>query len=158
MNGKLIVLVGMPGSGKTTFAKNVLEDEDVVIISSDEIRLRLTGDESDQSQNDEVFRIYYREIRNYLLDGRNVVADSTNLRRQDRERLRQIAKDAASETHLIIFNNGIQATIRNSQRERKVPDHTVLRMAERLQSTLEGMTDEMVINEYNSVTYISSVE
>ena len=50
---KLYVMCGLSGSGKSTIAKQITNDNpDTVIISTDMIREQLTGEIGDQSQND----------------------------------------------------------------------------------------------------------
>lgn len=61
---KLYVMCGLSGSGKSTIAKQITNDNpDTVIISTDMIREQLTGEIGDQSQNDEVFEIFHTLIR-----------------------------------------------------------------------------------------------
>lgn len=56
---KLYVMCGLSGSGKSTIAKQIANDNpDTVIISTDIIREQLTGEIGDQSQNDEVFELF----------------------------------------------------------------------------------------------------
>lgn len=60
---KLYVMCGLSGSGKSTIAKQITNDNpDTVIISTDMIREQLTGEIGDQSQNDEVFEIFHTLI------------------------------------------------------------------------------------------------
>ena len=64
---KLYVMCGLSGSGKSTIAKQITNDNpDTVIISTDMIREQLTGEIGDQSQNDEVFELFYTLIRKRL--------------------------------------------------------------------------------------------
>ena len=64
---KLYVMCGLSGSGKSTIAKQIANDNpDTVIISIDMIREQLTGEIGDQSQNDEVFELFHTRIRKRL--------------------------------------------------------------------------------------------
>ena len=54
----LIELIGVSGSGKSTWIKNNKSKwNKTVVISPDEIRKELTGNISDQSKNKEVFEL-----------------------------------------------------------------------------------------------------
>ena len=75
---KLIVMVGLSGSGKSSAAKELSKKENAVIISTDAIREEL-GDYEDQSRNEEVFQIFHKRIRENIKNGNNVIADATNL-------------------------------------------------------------------------------
>lgn len=56
------VLVGLSGSGKSTIATQIAnENPNTVIVSSDAIREELTGDYEDQQHNEEVFKIFMIE-------------------------------------------------------------------------------------------------
>lgn len=52
-------LVGVPGSGKSTWAKNLKKKQDINILSSDNLREELTGDAGDVStySHQEIFNI-----------------------------------------------------------------------------------------------------
>lgn len=55
---KLIITVGPPGSGKTTYAKKYIEEHPgTVHLSSDKIRAELWGNEAIQGDNNEVFSL-----------------------------------------------------------------------------------------------------
>mgnify|MGYP002521582105 CR=1 FL=1 len=81
----LWVLVGLSGSGKSTIAAQIAENNpNTIIVSSDTIRKELTGSVGDQSQNEEVFKFFYDRIRRGLEKKKNVVADATNLTMKSR--------------------------------------------------------------------------
>ena len=62
---KLIILCGLPGCGKSTYAENYKAVDDAifegntVIHSSDAIRKELFGDESSQEDNARVFELMF---------------------------------------------------------------------------------------------------
>lgn len=81
----LILLVGIPGSGKTTYAeKYIKEHPDTVHLSSDKIRAELWGDEGIQGDNNEVFSLMQTRAIEALNNGHSVVYDCTNVTRKDR--------------------------------------------------------------------------
>lgn len=72
------ILVGIPGSGKTYIGKQRALATGAVILSSDEYRLKLFGDENDQAHNQEVFTALYKDARKYLAEGKDIIFDATN--------------------------------------------------------------------------------
>jgi predicted kinase len=82
----LIILVGLPASGKSTFAKEKLANEETIILSSDKLRKELLGDENCQTNNELVFSTLYARAKEHLLNGKNVVIDATNINIKDRRR------------------------------------------------------------------------
>ena len=52
----LWIMCGLSGSGKSTIATQIAnENPNTIIVSSDAIREELTGNENDQSKNEDVF-------------------------------------------------------------------------------------------------------
>lgn len=80
----LIVLSAIPGAGKSTFAKHYKinhVNENVFIVSSDEIRKELTGVYNNLDYDKEMWEIYFKRI-NILRDSNEdctIIADSTNI-------------------------------------------------------------------------------
>lgn len=130
MMSKMTIMVGIPGSGKSTLARKMRKS---IVVSSDDIRERLSGDINDQSQNDRVFKIFAQEIKDGLKRGDHVVVDSTAVTRRAHELLLDIARWADVFPTLVIFTNTEQARRRNQNRARIVPDHVMDRMEENLQ-------------------------
>ena len=82
---KLTLLVGLSGSGKSTIAQELAEENsNTVIVSSDAIREELTGKVEDQTKNEEVFKIFHDRIRKNLENKKNVIADATNITMKSR--------------------------------------------------------------------------
>ena len=75
---RIYVMVGLPGSGKSTIAEEIAKNLNTCVISSDMIRKDLTGDENNQEQNDQVFKLYYTTLKGHLRAGHNIVLDATN--------------------------------------------------------------------------------
>lgn len=85
----LYVMVGIPGSGKSTFLKENFEGkENVKIVSRDAIRFSLVKpDESYFSKETEVQLKFWREINKELAAGKNVFADQTSIFIASRKKL-----------------------------------------------------------------------
>jgi predicted kinase len=76
MNGTLVVLIGISGSGKSRLANELTEFE---VVSSDEIRKEMLGDVNNQDRGGEIFNELEKRIRQKLAHGKQVIWDSTNL-------------------------------------------------------------------------------
>ena len=75
----LILMVGLPRSGKTTWAKKYCEDNpNIVIVSPDTIRIALHGQRFIPEAEDMVWGIHYTMVRTLLLQGYDVLIDATN--------------------------------------------------------------------------------
>ena len=148
----LILLVGPPGVGKTTYAeKYISKHSNTVHLSSDKIRKELWGDEATQGDNNEVF--YRMQIR--AVDGLNfgydVIYDATNMTRKDRARIiTACPKFARIETHIIWAP--IEACIeRDAARKRTVGKEVIDRMLKRFQAPYydEGIDEISIIRPEN---------
>lgn len=84
--GKLFILMGVPGSGKSTWCKNHITNE--TYISRDEIRFSLISENDEYfSKEDIVFNTFVEKINKALNDGTDVFADATHLNRVSRNKL-----------------------------------------------------------------------
>ena len=82
---KFIMMVGLPGSGKSTVADKYYPN--AVWVSSDAIREELWGDASDQRNPEVVFEEMERRTLEALNDYHDVVYDATNLHSRTRKKL-----------------------------------------------------------------------
>lgn len=144
------ILMGIPGSGKSTYAARWSPDE---VVSPDRIRLMLTGDESDQSMNKQVFMVAHGRFRWLLTemiaaerDGsgpRLAFFDATNVQKFARIALLDICKEFGVRAHLVCFDTPRQICMeRNRNRSRVVPDHAIKRMHGFFLSALDEIENE----------------
>lgn len=90
----LRVMVGLSGSGKSSVAKEIAENNfNTIIVSSDNIREELTGKVEDQSKNEEVFKVFHKRIREALENNTNVIANATNITMRSRRAIIENIKD-----------------------------------------------------------------
>ena len=88
-------LIGLPGSGKSTFAKKIAKDNFAVILSSDNIRKELFGYEN-QDNNGKVFEVMNNRAIELLENNIDVVYDATNLNEKKRRTIISRAKNVES--------------------------------------------------------------
>lgn len=128
----VFVMCGIPGSGKSYYAKNTLMNNiwrHRVYISSDDIREEICGDAQDQSKNWEVFELFYDRARKAVREGNDVVLDATHLTRKSRRRCRDRFKDLDCTFIAVQLTTPIGKTIRrNRNRDRVVPEYAMNRM------------------------------
>jgi len=73
-------------------------------ICPDDIRKELTGNISDQTQNEKVFAYAYARTQDALKNGESVVFDSTGLYKPGREDFINLAKEMGATPIAVIFN------------------------------------------------------
>jgi hypothetical protein len=115
----LVVLVGLPGSGKSTFSRKLAVATGAVTLESDALRTALfPAPTHDKDESRLLFDALYGAARQLLRDGTSIIVDATNLRERDRQR----GYDAAAEegAKLLVLHFRVPARVvaeRLSRRE-----------------------------------------
>ena len=126
---KLIVMCGLPGSGKTTKAKTLSEEYNATYISSDDLRKEMLGDENNQDNNESVFIEMNKRTADELRRGNNVIYDSCNISCKRRIALIQTMKRYNPEfICALVYKTYEDCLIDNRDRSRVVPDGVIKRM------------------------------
>lgn len=130
---KLIMMIGLPGSGKSSFADEYIKNhKNTVKHSSDELRKELYGDISDQSHNIEVFTELHRRIKTDLRNGKNVIYDATNVTKKSRISFLQSLNNIECSKEAVLLMTSIEKCIENNNnRERSVPEGVINAMYKR---------------------------
>jgi predicted kinase len=133
------MLIGLPGSGKSTYAKEYIKTHSgTIVISSDDIRQELWGDANDQQNPSQVFDEMFIRTVAAMKKGMNVIYDATNLvakiRKATLTRLRQaINQDFIAVADVIVCSLS-ECKRRQDGRDRKVPDEVIDRMVRQFQT------------------------
>jgi len=150
MNNVLYITVGLPGSGKSTYAKNFLKNNKTEYLSSDELRGVFGKDQTDQTVTPKVFGHIKQKVDEYLKNGQSVLVDATSVNRLERRDYINTAKKYGVKVVVFVFKmdrNGL--IVRNQKRGqeggRVVPDWVIDKMLAKYEepSTNEGI-DEII--------------
>lgn len=129
---KLIVLQGLPGSGKTTWARDYVKGrKDYVIVNRDSLR-NMRGDYWITEQENLITEIEDMCIELSLRKGYNVIVDATNFRGLNRFRDITAHFIDPIDVELKIFNTSLEECIlRDSKRESPVGESVIKNMYEK---------------------------
>lgn len=159
MNKIVYMMIGVPGSGKSTLVEDSLKRicKGGVVVSSDAIREELYGDEADQGDPTVVFDLFYKRIRQYTTDEVTpyIIADATFNTAWSRKLFIRHIPENCKLVGLYI-NTPLHVSLsRNAQRSRCVPEDVINRMHRNLQKeppmleegfyTLTKMYPELVL-------------
>ncbi len=128
--GAVVLSIGLPGSGKSTWFKR----HNILPLSSDMVRILLFDDVTEQRYQDLVFSTLRSMLRARLLARRpSNYLDATNLSAHERRSWIKLAHDFGYEAHAVFFDVPPEVCIeRNRRRDRNVPEDVMQRMAAKL--------------------------
>ena len=138
---KLIMMVGIPGSGKSTYIKNHFPN--IVSVSRDAIRFEILDEKGGEyfDYEKEVFNSFVRQIIGSLVVDEVTIADATHLNKNSRAKLLNKVRQFADEIEVIFMDvDLITAIERNDKREghAKVPRGVIRRMFFQLEAPEEN--------------------
>jgi len=130
----LFLMCGIPGAGKSTFLKNRIKKDTSVVISRDVIRFSIVKPEEDYfSHEDEVLAIFWKQINEALVAGKNVFVDQTSLTPKARKWLLQHV-EGYNHVNLVWIDEDIQTCLERNEMRRGtrayVPRSVIRRMSE----------------------------
>jgi protein phosphatase len=138
----LVVMIGASGSGKSSFAKEHFLPTEV--LSSDRCRALVADDECDQAATKDAFEVLHYIAAKRLAAGRLTVVDATNVQREARLPLVQLAREFHVIPVAIVLDLPEKTcTERNRNRsDRDFGHHVVHRQRADLRSSMRGLDRE----------------
>lgn len=150
---RFIMLVGLAGAGKSTVALELMDGrDDIVYISSDQLREEMLGDVNNQEKNGDIFGEMARLTREALLNGKHVIYDATNVSRKKRKGLlQQLPKKLDIEKVVLYLATDYKKTVlQNANRERKVPQEVIDRMYKNMQIPIYSEGWDKIVFEFEN--------
>ena len=134
----LALLIGASGSGKSTFAARHFDAE--TVISSDQLRGALAGDEGDQHATDAAFARLHQWLGARLAAGALSVVDATNVEWMRRTELVRRARQQGRSAIGITFDLPLDLCLaRNAARSRSVRAAVIRRQHDELRRGLDRL-------------------
>lgn len=152
-----ILLVGAPGSGKSTWGKHYVETRDnIVRLCPDEFRAKIGRGEWDQTVSAQAFAMTRSGMENALDAGSSVMIDATNMYKKTRKDFLKIAQARKIKTMAIVFEVDKPVLLDRNQKRgilggRNVPEHIIDSMLNKYEKPVAGV-------EFDIVQFIPSSE
>lgn len=156
----LVALVGVSGSGKSTFAGRHFGRFEV--LSSDFCRGLVADDENDQSASKDAFDVLGYIAGKRLASGRLTVVDATNVQRDARRQLVELATahDVLPVAIVLDLPESVALGRNRDRAERDFGPHVVRRQHDQLRRSLKGLAREgfRKVHVLRTVEEVESVE
>lgn len=137
-NKLAVITIGVPGSGKTTWAE---QQKEFINLNLDDFREKLSGNAANKDVNKQAVDMRDAFLRRAAEKQQNVIISDANINPFFREKLESQLKQAGYTIRHKIFDISLdEAKIRNSKRERKVPEDVIEKMHNSLQSQINSNT------------------
>jgi polynucleotide kinase-phosphatase len=138
----LVVLVGVSGSGKSTFARSHFKPTEVV--SSDFCRSLVADDENDQSATPDAFDVLHYIVGTRLRRGLLTVVDATNVQQAARASLIKLAKshDVLVDAVVIDVPDAVAIERNNQRANRDFGNHVISRQHRDLRRSMGRLNKE----------------
>lgn len=140
----LILMVGPPASGKSTWGKEFAHKVGAKYVSTDEIRAEFGKGEEDQSINP--FGAAMGRVRNGLSQGRHVVVDATNINKSARKTFTKIGDELGAYKIAVAFEiPRAELLKRDAERQRHVGEEVIDRFLNDYRRPDETEFDKVII-------------
>lgn len=144
----LVILIGVSGSGKSTFAKKHFMKSEIV--SSDECRAIVSDDENNQDATKDAFELLYFIVSKRLERGLLTVVDATNVQVESRKGLIELARKYHCLPIAIVFDLKEDICIERIKfrTDRSLSNHIIRNQKQQLNRGIRGIKKEGFIQTY----------
>lgn len=160
---KLFIMMGAPGSGKTTWCNNNVP-KNAVYISRDEIRFNIIKDKDSYFSKEKiVYNIFTNKINEALESRLDVYADQTSLNAGSRKKLINALNKKPDEINIIYIEKPLDTILEyNSKRtgRKLVPNNAIIKMYNSISkpTAKEGIDYLYIVDKDNNIQKISLKE
>ena len=128
-NNSLVIIVGIPGSGKSILAEKIAKRKGV-IVSANRIRSYISGDKYSQENDELVFKEFHKKINEYLEQNKLVVADATSIKNKRPIRV-------------LVLNIPLKTVLNNPSSTSKISKEVICKMYHNMEVAYEYINKEI---------------
>lgn len=143
----MVIMVGAPASGKSTWDKDYAKKNNFTYISTDEIRGEIGKGEDDQTASPAAWAIARKRVLQALSIGKSVVIDATNINHKFRKGWTKIGREYKVKIVAVVFEvPRVELLRRDSEREREVGANIIDDFLKVYRRPDETEVDKVVLN------------
>lgn len=119
----VVMMIGVPGSGKSHIAEQLSIMLNIPVLSSDKCREEISGDANDQTVSKQAWQLVYTRANKNIQANRSIIIDGTHTQPELRKRdIQRYKKFGARSVIGVYVTSDIEISIaRNNNRDRVVP-------------------------------------
>ena len=147
----LYILIGLPGSGKSYWAREYADRISAVVIASDEVRNEFQARGQNPQDGDAVFAEVERRARAQLQADRSVILDATHSLRQYRSYATRLARTLNVTCVAIWFDAPVEEALRRNRwragdrfGDQRIIDQVIRDIADRFEPPTTAEFDRVV--------------
>lgn len=152
---KLVVLAGVPGSGKSYFSSTIkkIKTSHVYVVSSDQLRKEIGGAQSVLEFDNLMWKIFLDMAKTYASDPNGIVIlDATHINSDLRVKRNLPLKELFNETYLVVWNlDHLVVSNQNLQRDYPIPPEAMNMFFNKFE-----MPDEVDKEFFGHIIYINN--
>jgi len=142
----LIILVGCPGAGKSTWGKKFAQENNLTYVSTDSIRAELGTGESDQTVSAQAFATARARVSAALGAGKSAMIDATSVSKKARKDWINLGRGHAAYIIAVTFEVPRDELLRrDAQRDRHVGPEIIDRFLGKYERPTDTEVDKVIV-------------
>ena len=145
-NKALIILVGPPASGKSTWGKKFAQENNLTYVSTDAIRAELGKGEDDQTVSSQAFATARARVSSALGAGKSAMIDATSVTQKARKNWINLGRGHGAYIIAVTFEVPREELLRrDAKRERHVGPEIVDRFLNKYERPSNTEVDKVIV-------------